>query len=182
MICMSAQAPIGLHEKKINSLSLDLDERQLASACSDGSIAVWDVRQLKPKCRPLATARHAYTCQSAFFAPDGALWLLVNAVAYSLCHLLALELFVGVHRMRRIGNICSKVLVLMTTVGLMTCAGSQRLLSTSRDNTLRIWSRELKQLVSIPHNNNTGRWISPFRGAHESGGCAELISMCVAAA
>jgi WD repeat-containing protein 76 len=44
-------------------------------------------------------------------------------------------------------------------------AGSQRIVSTSRDNTLRIWDAK-KGLAPGPvmkHNNNTGRWISPFR-------------------
>ena len=38
------------------------------------------------------------------------------------------------------------------------------MLSTSRDNTLRVWSKDAEELASMPHNNNTGRWISPFRG------------------
>jgi hypothetical protein len=38
-------------------------------------------------------------------------------------------------------------------------------LTTSRDNTLRIWdgAKGLAERVSIRHNNNTGRWISPLR-------------------
>ena len=44
-------------------------------------------------------------------------------------------------------------------------AGSQRVLSTSRDDTLRIWDakQDLNELVSMRHYNNTGRWVVPFR-------------------
>ncbi len=44
-------------------------------------------------------------------------------------------------------------------------AGSQRVLTTSRDDTLRVWDgkKDLAQAVSIKHYNNTGRWVSPFR-------------------
>lgn len=59
--------------KKVNTLHLEpVAERLLAVACGDGSVALWDVRQLGPKAKPVATAVHTNTCQSAFFAPDGA--------------------------------------------------------------------------------------------------------------
>lgn len=47
--------------------------------------------------------------------------------------------------------------------------GSQRVLSTSRDDTLRVWrGREgLSEAVSVAHNNNTGRYITPFRAIWE---------------
>ena len=39
------------------------------------------------------------------------------------------------------------------------------MLSTSRDDTLRIWDakQDLNELVSMKHYNNTGRWVVPFR-------------------
>ena len=45
-------------------------------------------------------------------------------------------------------------------------AGSQRVVSTSRDDTLRVWDarQDLSQLASMKHYNNTGRWVVPFRG------------------
>ena len=44
-------------------------------------------------------------------------------------------------------------------------AGSQRVLSTSRDDSLRVWDakKNLAQLSSFHHYNNTGRWVVPFR-------------------
>jgi WD40 repeat protein len=44
-------------------------------------------------------------------------------------------------------------------------AGSQRIVSTSRDNTLQVWDAQkgLARGAVMKHNNNTGRWISPFR-------------------
>ena len=47
--------------------------QELLSASADGSLALWDLRCLGPKAKALATAGHSYTCQSAYFAPDGAL-------------------------------------------------------------------------------------------------------------
>ena len=68
---------INLHDKKVNTLHLEpAGERELASSCSDGSLAVWDVRKLTSAAggvvQPVATARHSFTCQSAYFAPNGA--------------------------------------------------------------------------------------------------------------
>lgn len=44
-------------------------------------------------------------------------------------------------------------------------AGSQRVVSLSRDNTIKIWDgkRGLSELASFHHNNNTGRWTTTFR-------------------
>ena len=45
--------------------------------------------------------------------------------------------------------------------------GSRRLLTTSRDNTLGVWEEgaggSLSLAASCPHDNDTGRWIIPFR-------------------
>lgn len=40
----------------------------------------------------------------------------------------------------------------------MVCdrAGAQQVLTTSRDNTLRLYDSSLQQKTAIPHNNNTG--------------------------
>lgn len=47
----------------------------------------------------------------------------------------------------------------------MPGAGAQRVLSLSRDNTIRVWDgkKGLEEQLSISHNNNTGRWTIPFR-------------------
>ncbi len=70
----AARAPqeVAVCAKKVNTLHLEPGaERQLAVACGDGSVALWDVRQLGPTAQAVATAVHSHTCQSAFFAPDG---------------------------------------------------------------------------------------------------------------
>ena len=46
--------------------------QELLSASADGSLAVWDLRRLGPKAKALSSAGHSYTCQSAYYAPDGA--------------------------------------------------------------------------------------------------------------
>jgi hypothetical protein len=37
----------------------------------DGTVALWDVRKLAQGTKPVASAGHSYSCQAAFFAPDG---------------------------------------------------------------------------------------------------------------
>jgi WD40 repeat protein len=43
-----------------------------ATASTDTSIQLWDVRKLGAGLRPLACANHTHGCQAALFAPDGA--------------------------------------------------------------------------------------------------------------
>ena len=43
------------------------------------------------------------------------------------------------------------------------CAGNKTVLTTGRDNTLRLHDKDMGQLCSVPHNNNTGRWVMPLR-------------------
>lgn len=105
--------------RKVNTVSIDVSERLVATASTDTAVRVWDLRKLskgggshhKPK--PVHSAAHDASCQGAYFAPDG----------------------------------------------------SQRIVSTSFDNTVRVWDARagLAQLVRVKHNNNTGRYIMPFR-------------------
>ena len=48
-----------------------VEERLMATSCSDNSVCVWDVRKLSQGGKPLSSISHSLTCQSAFFAPDG---------------------------------------------------------------------------------------------------------------
>ncbi len=48
------------------------EERYFVTSCSDNSIAMFDLRKMGKGSKPAATAMHSLTCQSAFFAPDGA--------------------------------------------------------------------------------------------------------------
>jgi len=65
-----------------------------------------------------------------------------------------------------------KVKAVSTAQHMKTCQaaylapdGSQRVVSTSFDDTVRIWDgkKDLTQISSIKHNNQTGRWILPMR-------------------
>ena len=47
------------------------EEHLLATACSDNSICIWDVRKLSQGGKPVSSVSHSLTCQSAYFAPDG---------------------------------------------------------------------------------------------------------------
>ena len=48
-----------------------VEERLMATSCSDNSVSVWDVRKLSQGGKPISSISHSLTCQSAFFAPDG---------------------------------------------------------------------------------------------------------------
>jgi hypothetical protein len=51
-------------------------------------------------------------------------------------------------------------------------------LTTGRDNTLRFYEGgAMKQTSSVAHNNNTGRWVMPFRASWGPGGTAACGSM-----
>ena len=43
--------------------------------------------------------------------------------------------------------------------------GSERIVSTSFDNTVRVWDgkKDMKEIISVRHDNQTGRWVMPFR-------------------
>ncbi|KAL4433964.1 hypothetical protein ABPG75_000405 [Micractinium tetrahymenae] len=103
-----------VHGKKINTVSIEpLQEQVFATASTDTSIRLWDLRAWGKGAKPVATAGHSQACQAALFAPHG----------------------------------------------------SRRLVSTSFDNTVRVWDggAGLAQRLSIKHDNNTGRWVLPFR-------------------
>lgn len=47
------------------------EERLLVTSSADNSLAIWDVRQMGKGGKPVSSASHSLTCQSAYFAPDG---------------------------------------------------------------------------------------------------------------
>ena len=47
------------------------EEQLLVTASADNSVAIWDVRKLGKGGKPVSSATHSLTCQSAYFAPDG---------------------------------------------------------------------------------------------------------------
>lgn len=57
--------------------------------------------------------------------------------------------------------------------------GSGRVLSTSFDNTVRVWdaSKALAPVVTIAHNNHTGRWVLPLRAVWARSDVAVIGSM-----
>ena len=63
-------------------------------------------------------------------------------------------------------------------------AGSRRLVSTSFDDTVRIWdaaaaaAAALAPVTSIRHDNNTGRWVLPFRAIWTAAGDGVIIGRC----
>ena len=42
-------------------------------------------------------------------------------------------------------------------------AGNKTILTTGRDNTLKLYNKDMSELCSMYHNNNTGRWVMPLR-------------------
>ena len=58
-------------------------------------------------------------------------------------------------------------------------AGPVRVLTTSYDDTLRVWSGlgggDKAQALAVKHNNQTGRWVSPFRAVWAPAGDAFVV-------
>ena len=50
------------------------------------------------------------------------------------------------------------------------------MLTCSRDNTLKVWDskRDLNEMQSWDHYNNTGRWVVPFRAIWGPGSDAAI--------
>ena len=126
------------------------EERYFITSCSDNSIALFDLRKMGKGSKPAATATHSLTCQSAFFAPDGAPCTLNAWRCPSSADAEQLPQAAALH---------------VTAPGLGLPAGSGRVLTCSRDNTLKVWDskRDLNEVQSWDHYNNTGRWVVPFR-------------------
>jgi WD40 repeat protein len=55
--------------------------------------------------------------------------------------------------------------------------GSQRVLSTSFDNSIRIWDAKkgMEQITFIKHDNQTGRWVLPLRAVWATAGDACIV-------
>lgn len=79
-ITTRACAPPPLHYiyRKVNTLQLHDDGLHLLSSASDGTVAVYDVRQLassnnssKKLCKPVASASHHKSSQGAYWEPNG---------------------------------------------------------------------------------------------------------------
>eukprot|EP00887_Chlorella_sp_A99_P003623 scaffold7.g3623.t1 len=66
---------------------------------------------------------------------------------------------------RKVNTVSIDVSERLVATASTDTAGSQRIVSTSFDNTVRVWDARagLAQLVRVKHNNNTGRYIMPFR-------------------
>ncbi|KAG2436241.1 hypothetical protein HXX76_006552 [Chlamydomonas incerta] len=141
-------------DRKINSLHLEPSGTPLlATSCSNGSVGVWDIRMLERGIAGVVAAAKAGGSGGAIGAKTKPLSLLRHAKS---CH-----------------------------AAYWAPDGSKRLLSTSYDDTLRVWAdpatggaadgSRLSQLLSISHNNQTGRWITPFRAVWSAAADAVLV-------
>ncbi|GIL58489.1 hypothetical protein Vafri_13620 [Volvox africanus] len=147
-----------IRPKKINSLHLEsATDVLLASSSSDGTVCIWDVRKMRTA---VAAVAHTHKGSSPPRSPRA-------------CKPLS-EL--------RHGKSCH--------AAYWAHDGSRRLLSTSFDDTLRIWTPSggggaggagddddgsFAPELSIPHNNQTGRWITPFRAVWSAACDAVLV-------
>lgn len=158
-----------------------------ATASTDTTIRLWDLRAWGKGAKPLATASHKQACQAALFAPDGARGARDGCLHARDSASLALlwGLGHGRHPCRawavlgaapawRSGVAATLAaphppthppMLPCARLALEPPAGSRRLVSTSFDNTVRVWdgaaSAGLEQRLSIKHDNNTGRCELP---------------------
>merc|ERR1719163_1453528 len=65
-------APLGLHDKKVNTISIDSKhENTIVTSSSDGKVLLWDIRRLKKGAKPVSALPQTRVCQAAYFAPNG---------------------------------------------------------------------------------------------------------------
>lgn len=166
---------ISLHEKRINTIHLEPGSEQLlVTSVGNGTVALWDTRKLAKGAQPMAAGGHSYSCQAAYFAPDGDI-LCVSQNRMQIvgpCPPAWVQPMSPWHKLRALPmhrrhvfsssvpcrrRMLSRVWKLKPRVS--HTAGSQRIVSTSRDNTLRIWDarKDLAPGPVMKHNNNTGR-------------------------
>ena len=165
-----------------------------ATSSTDTSIQLWDMRKLAPG-KPLAAAGHAQGCQAAMFAPDGAPpagggsqagrspgWLRPLPAGHPLCRSrrsgVRLRLPLSPHSLPcSVSPSLPPPTHLRHPLPAAPSSGSRRLVSTSFDNTLRIWdgASGLAPLRTIKHDNNTGRWVLPFRAVWNAAGDGVIV-------
>ncbi|KAJ9513292.1 hypothetical protein QJQ45_001328 [Haematococcus lacustris] len=175
----AAKLPQGLNlNKRINTLSLEPGCQQLlAAACSSGSVAVWDVRRLNQagqgtgaggsagRGEPLCLVQHPNSCQSAYWAPDGSK---VGGRAS-----LGGEGGGGQGREGK-GHTTATMLswaaaaaaaVAVTAAAAAAAAAAAGYSSGEvyRSATPDSPALSLTQAQVLPHDNQTGRWLVPFR-------------------
>jgi WD repeat-containing protein 76 len=148
----AAGTPLELHDRKVNSLSLEpLHGRLLASSATDYNVCIWDVRKLGKGCKPLETLEHNKSCQSAYFAPDGSQRLLVT---------------------------CYDDTVRVYSPGEGAAAGKGQGGKKGGAAEAEGIPKSFHSSSVFKHDNQTGRWVIPFRaiwGARAD--CAIIGSM-----
>lgn len=157
-----------LHNRKVNTIQAHpTDPNLFLTASTDAFVRVWDLRKLpalsglplkrgakSPTC--IAEGQHLQGCQAAFFAPQGK----HSPPAYVWCACLLSR---------------SQPLTLYHSAGPCFVA------STSFDNTVTVWDAgqvdgsKLAKVHSHTHNNNTGRWVLPFRAVWAPDGSAIAV-------
>eukprot|EP00884_Botryococcus_braunii_P002941 jgi/Botrbrau1/12648/Bobra.67_1s0014.1 len=144
-------------ESEFSAMDVTADSRSGFVGDKDGNLEVLDFRAAK--CVQAALSLHDRKINTLHVEP-GEERLLVSGSA---------DNTVGLWDIRQLGRgakaIARGAHGLTCQAAFWAPDGSKKVVTTSRDNTLKVWDggRSLAQLLSIRHDNNTGRWISPFR-------------------
>ena len=150
------------------------EEQVIVSSSGDRTASVWDRRKLSPGVKPLATATANNTILSAYFSPAGMLrcpslpaWIGIKIGMAGMLSSALMSAGSGWYKCPSMYKATLDVDGGRAHQGLSTrqaiCAGNKTVLTTGRDNTLRLYDKDMGQLCSVPHNNNTGRWVMPLR-------------------
>ncbi|XP_031742844.1 DNA damage-binding protein CMR1 isoform X2 [Cucumis sativus] len=127
-----------LHEDRINSIDFNVGNSNImATSSSDGTACIWDLRSVSDeKPQTLKTITHKKAIHSAYFSPSGRFLATTRMMNFSQFHLPSVS-----PKAPKLGR-CS----------------------SSFDDTVGIYGGvNFKDTSLIPHDNQTGRWISSFR-------------------
>jgi WD40 repeat protein len=153
----------GDSEVEYSAMAMDGKSNRLYLGNTDGGLDLIDMREDGKRTKTLASAPiiHNRKVNTIHIDP-----LADHLVATS-----STDATVAVWDMRKFGK--KNPTPLSTGSHRQTCQsayfapdGSQRILTTSFDNSVRVWNtkkNELEQTLYIKHDNQTGRWVLPLR-------------------
>jgi WD40 repeat protein len=171
-----------LEKQVFSEVFVDADERSQTAMCasgrtlytgnSAGGVTVLDTRTANKKAKPTVLHDKKKKVGTVDICPANAHLLLTCSN----------DMTVGLFDARKLKDALARGAHTKSVNSAYWSSSGSRVLSTCKDNLLRVWgghtaeedpsSWDWKSPLKIKHNNQTGRWVTPFRAAVAS--CANF--------